>query len=47
MRSRKPDLLFVLSLFLFMGIVMTSYGSQLLNNFEAEARQRTFAHSQH
>lgn len=34
MRQKKPDLLFVLSFFLLMGVVLTGYASQRLNNLE-------------
>lgn len=44
MRMKKPDILVVLSLFLLMGIVMNSYGSQLLESIETENRYKTYAH---
>lgn len=35
-RRRKPDLLFVLAVILGCGIVMTSYGSGVLNALESK-----------
>lgn len=41
MRRRKPDLLFLLSLLLVTGIIITSYGTQLIEGLNVEAKPAT------
>lgn len=43
MRQRKPDLLFLLSTFLIIGVIASSFGPELLKSLDAQAKPTTFA----
>lgn len=43
MRRQKPDLLFMLSLLLVIGVVLTSYGPKLLDSLNVQAKAMQYS----